>query len=118
MTHEADQPERRRYRRIQAPVFVQVLGPFQQLLIRTKPAKVNDISLGGVRVYSDDQHKPGKRLTLELFFPDNSSLTVTAEVVWSQSLPEGAPARYDIGLRFINVSSADLERLGTVLSEE
>ena len=92
MTRETDQPECRRYRRIHAPVFVEVLGYLRQkMLIRSKRAKVTDISLDGVRVYSDGMHKPGEHLSLELFFPDNSSLAVTARNSLDAEPPRRGP---------------------------
>jgi hypothetical protein len=107
-------PERRRYRRIQAPVLIRPVSPLAR---RVKP-KVGDVSLGGLRAYSDEEQKPGTRLELELLLPDGASATVLAEVVWVMPLAEGAPARYDVGLRFVDVRPEDLGRIARVLRED
>lgn len=106
--------ERRRYRRVQAPVLIRPVSP----LARRVEPKVNDVSLGGLRAYSDEEQKPGTRLELELLLPDGGSATVLAEVVWVMPLAEGAPARYDVGLRFVDARPEDLERIARVLGED
>ncbi len=108
--------DRRRYRRVRAPIFVRPLGPLA--LAHSLSRKVGDISLGGLRAYTDDKYKPGARLELELFFPDKSSATIHAEVVWVQVLPKGAPARFDVGLRYVGVDPKDLDRIAGVLGDE
>jgi hypothetical protein len=113
MAADSSQLERRRYRRVQAPIFVR---PVSALAYRA-PRKVNDISLGGLRAFSDDKHKPGTRLELELFFSDGASATVLAEVVWVEPLPEGSPARFDVGLRYVDARSEDLERIAKLLGD-
>jgi hypothetical protein len=82
-----------------------------------EPFDVQDISLGGVRVYTDDRHGEHDRLELELWLPDGDGITLDTEVVWIEKLPEDAPARFEVGLRFIDVAKADLERLGAVLKD-
>ena len=108
-----DASERRQYPRLNAPVFCRPLGRPLFARLRTR-----DISLGGARLYSDDSHRTGDRLELELFLPDQSEIACRAEVVWIDDLPEGAPARYDVGVRFIEIAPQDRERLGQVLKEE
>ncbi len=113
MASDSARPERRRYRRLQAPILVR---PVSALASRTK-RMVNDISLGGLRAYSDEDQKPGARLELELFLSSDTSATVLAEVVWVETLPEGAPARFDVGLRFVDARPEDLERIATLLGD-
>jgi Tfp pilus assembly protein PilZ len=117
MSSESEQAERRRYRRFNAPIFVQALGPFKEMRILASKEKIGDISLGGIRVYSDDRYKPGKVLFVELFFPDRSSATLAVEVVWIQDLPPESEARFDIGLRFVNLPPTDLERINNILTD-
>jgi carbohydrate-selective porin OprB len=105
--------ERRRYRRLHAPILIR---PVSALAYRAKQ-KVNDISLGGLRAYSDEEQKPGTRLELELFFSDETSATVLAEVVWVTPLAEGSPARFDVGLRFVDARPDDLDRIARLLDE-
>ncbi len=104
--------DRRQYLRLQAPVFCRPKG---RPLFRRRRA--TDISLGGVRVYADEAPAAGDRLDLELFLPDETALLCTVEVVWVEPLPEGSPARFDVGARFVKLSDADRSRLATVLKE-
>lgn len=108
-----DPHERRRYRRLHAPILIR---PVSALASRARH-EVNDISLGGLRAYSDDKQKPGARFEMELFLPDQSSVTVLAEVVWVETLPEGAPARFDVGLRFVDANPEDLDRVARILGD-
>ena len=107
-------PDRRRYRRIKAPIFIRPVGPLGAHLAR----QVNDISRGGLRAFSDEKRKTGERFEIELFLPDGESATVVAEVVWVQVLPEGSAARYDVGLRYVSASDGDLQRIAGVLGDE
>jgi c-di-GMP-binding flagellar brake protein YcgR len=106
--------DRRRYRRARAPIYVRPVGARAYAVKR----QVNDISLGGLRAYSDEGVKPGTRLEMELFFSDGDSATVLAEVVWVEALPEGAPARFDVGLRYVQARPEDLERIAQVLGDD
>jgi hypothetical protein len=111
VTAERTQDERRSYRRVQAHVTVRPVS----ILARAIPRRVNDVSLGGLRCYSDDRYPVGKRLELELFFDGDRSAIVLAEVVWLEELPAGAPARYDVGVRYIDCSEQSLILLQSVL---
>jgi hypothetical protein len=74
-----------------------------------------DISLGGVRIFSDEAMKVGELLKMEFFLPDVPPVTYTAEVVWIEPLPADAPARYDVGLKFIQLEPDALRFLLQVL---
>lgn len=107
-----DPADRRKYLRLKAPVFCRPTGrPF------FARRQANDISLGGVRVYADEAPTPGDRLELELFLPDESALECTVEVVWVEPLPEGSPARFDVGARFVKLDEPDRSRLAAVLQQ-
>jgi hypothetical protein len=104
VTKPSAQSERRSYSRVQAHVAVRPVS----VLARAVPRRVNDVSLGGLRCYSDDDRRPGERLELELFFPDGQNAVVLAEVIWIDVLPAGSPARFDIGLRYLDCSPESL----------
>lgn len=99
----------RKYPRLNAPIFYRSAPLFSL----RKP--VMNISLGGIRVYSDEEFNIGKRLELELFLPDESSLVCTARAVWQNPLPKDACARYEIGLEFLEFPPNLLQRLEKVL---
>jgi hypothetical protein len=105
------EPDRRKYRRVNAPIFIQPVGPLQRHTLR-------DVSLSGLRAYSDDPHELGERLQIELMLPDKSSISVLVEVAWVSALPSKSPALYDIGLRYIDIELEEIERLSVVLEKE
>lgn len=74
-----------------------------------------DVSLGGVRIYSDEVMRVGDFLKMEFFLPDVDPVTYTAEVVWIDALPADAPARFDVGLKFIQLDPGTLQLLLKVL---
>jgi c-di-GMP-binding flagellar brake protein YcgR len=111
----ASPADRRRFRRIQAPVFCRPRGAPGGSRIRQE---VRDISRGGMRVFSDDSHPLGTRLELELLLADGQALVFDAEVVWVDALPEGSPAKFDVGLRYIAPQEGEVERLAEVLGPE
>jgi hypothetical protein len=106
--------ERRRDRRIQAPVYCRPAG----LTLLARHSQPVDLSLGGVRVYSDDEYRVGDLVKLEFFVVDAPPVTYTAQVVWLDSLLSGRPARFDVGLKFIDLSPEALKFLTGVLAPE
>jgi hypothetical protein len=111
----ADGPrERRKYRRIKAALYCRPAG--MSFLARQREPV--DVSLGGVRIYSDDPLKIGELLKMEFFLPDVDPVTYTAEVVWIDPLPAGAPAKFDVGLKFIQLDPGALKLLTQVLGPE
>jgi len=90
--------ERRRFPRVQVPMFyrsARLFGP-------RKPA--HDLSVGGIRVYTDDPLAVGKRLEIELFLPDDQgSITVDVRVAWVRTLVGDEFAKYEAGLEFLEI---------------
>jgi c-di-GMP-binding flagellar brake protein YcgR len=87
--------ERRRFPRLKVPVYyrsARLFGP-------RKPA--HDVSLGGIRIFTDDALTVGKRLEIELFLPDGGSLTIDVRVAWVRSLTHDDFAQYEAGLEFL-----------------
>jgi c-di-GMP-binding flagellar brake protein YcgR len=103
--------DRRRYPRVQADIVCRPAGA--DLLHHKRNTR--DISLGGVRVYADDRFEIGSRLDLDVLLPDGTSLRCWAEVVWLVELEVGAPAYFDVGLKFTDMAPADIQRLAAVL---
>ncbi len=109
MTEFVSETERREYLRYNAPVCYRPASFFSP----RKP--VIDVGLGGIRIFSDDKFKVGKRLELELFLPNDDILMFTAKVVWQHELPPDETVRYDVGLQFLDVPKDKLEVLQEVL---
>ena len=108
---EEKQDDRRKDRRIRAALYCRPAGV--EFLARQKEPV--DVSLGGVRIYSDDELKVGKLLKMEFFLPDVPPVTYTAEVVWIERLPPGSVARFDVGLKFIQLEPDALRFLTKLL---
>jgi c-di-GMP-binding flagellar brake protein YcgR len=77
-----------------------------------------DMSLGGARVYSDERLKLGRKLHVELLADPGSTIQVLARVVWIDELEEGRPARYDVGLEFLEVPEEMTSRLAAILQKD
>jgi hypothetical protein len=77
-----------------------------------------DVSLGGVRIYSDQGFKIGELLKMEFVLADTPPVTYTAEVVWIEGLGPDAPARFDLGLKFIQLEPDAAKLLLSVLGPE
>jgi hypothetical protein len=106
--------DRRKFRRVRAPILVRPAGKIASGKVLRE---VGDIGQGGLRAFSDDDQPVGTRVEIELFFSGGDPAHVVAEVAWSQALPAGAPARFDVGLRFLQIRSEDLARIEAASSE-
>lgn len=101
--------EKRLFPRVKAPVFCRPAG-FLKPRYRT-----GNISLGGVRIFTEAPIKEGRRLEIELFLPDNQTIVAIVRVVWLVELPPGSEARYDVGLEFIRLYPEDAQKIQIVL---
>ncbi len=96
--------DRRRFPRLSVPVYyrpARLFGP---------RAPARDLSLGGVRILTDDSLAVGKRLEIELFLPDGGSLTVNVRVAWVRPLNDES-AQYEAGLEFLGIDPAQAKLL-------
>ena len=107
----APMSDRRRYPRVKADVLCRPSG----LTLFHSKRNTHDISLGGARILSDDDFEIGQRLDLDVLLPDGSTVRCWGEVVWLTPLGNGAPARYDVGVKFTDMDRLDVQRLATVL---
>jgi len=103
--------QRPSYRRVQAPIYHRPTSWFAQGLSRRSAGA----GLGGVRSYSDEMVKSGRLLEMDVFLPDGGTATAIVQVEWCDPLPRGEPARFDVGLKLIQIAPADEVRLASVL---
>ena len=104
--------DKRRFPRVKAPVLyrpIKILGPRR---------RISDISLAGVRIYSDEPLKEGDQLEIELFLPNGQTVIATARVVWIRRLPSDEDARFDVGLEFTSLPDNATQELKYVLETE
>jgi len=83
-----------------------------------KLSRTVNVSMGGARVFSDDRMKVGSKLNLELMPEPETSVLVLARVAWIDELGEGAPARFDVGLEFLDVPEEMVSRLAAILQRD
>lgn len=102
--------DRRHYPRLNA----HVLWRSPRLSGPRRPA--NNVSLGGMRMYSDENIPVGTRLELELLLPGEEALHLLARVVWVDFLPGGQPAPCDVAVEFLDVPERTRTRLLAALS--
>jgi c-di-GMP-binding flagellar brake protein YcgR len=103
--------DRRRFPRVKAPVYYRPASAFGM------SSQASDISLAGVRIYSNKPFKKGHALEIELLLPNGNSLKAIVRVVWTSALPPGSEALYDIGLEFLNIADDVIPKLQSVLEE-
>jgi hypothetical protein len=106
--------QRPAYRRVQAPIYHRPTSWFAQGL----PRRSTEPALGGVRSYSDDVLKPGRLLEMDVFLPDGCAVTALVEVEWCDPLPREEPARFDVGMKLVQIAPGDRVRLDSVLGSQ
>ncbi len=81
------------------------------------PSSTLDISPGGMRIQTNEVMDKGDRIELELLLDEKEQewFPVVAKVAWTMRLDVGSAARFEIGLRFIELPEADRRRLETAL---
>jgi len=110
---DPQQSGRTAYPRLLAPVYFSPSG-FPRWLQGRRPPGGD--SLGGVCVFTDERPPEDVPLRLEVFLADGSGVTCKVRVAWVDPLPDGAPARFDIGLEFTALRPGDRERLSSVIA--
>jgi len=79
--------------------------------------RATNVSLGGIRLYTDEPAAVGDRLALELFLPEGREIECSVEVVWVEELPSRGPARFDVGLKFLEIEPEVRTQLSAVLAQ-
>jgi len=92
--------ERRGYPRSTAPVY------YRYPRTSFPRHEVNSISLGGLRIYSDELLKEGTQIEIEFFLPMGYSAI---------GLPPGSQAFYDVGLEFIDLPLEAINKIKSIL---
>ena len=79
---------------------------------------IQDIGIGGLRVFSDEMQKIGKKLEIELFPPNQKSFSCTVKVIWINELSQNAAAKYEVGLQFIKIDPANSSILESIIDNQ
>ncbi len=111
ITSKKSKSDRRRFSRVKAPVYYRPTSLFGT------NSQASNISLAGIRIYSNKPLKKGQALEIELLLPNGNSLKAIVRVVWINALPPGSEALYDVGLEFLNIADDVIPKLQSVLEE-
>ncbi len=111
MTNMDKEQDRRRFSRVNAPIYFSYSSRFLPSL------PVSNVSLGGVRMFSDEKIAVGKRLNLTVTLPRGGMIECRGEVVWVKGLPEDSEANYDLGISFTDIAPSDRVALGEYLAD-
>ena len=111
MTQYIPEQNRRKYPRFNTPICYRSASLFSA----RKP--LINISLGGIRIYSNDKFKLGKRLEIELLLPNDTVLRCITKVVGQNPLPEGSAGKYETGLQFLDVPANGLQYISKILEQ-
>lgn len=68
-----------------------------------------------MRVFADEDFAVGTTLDLEVMTPHGAPIRCWARVVWRVELDGQSPARFDVGLKFVDMAEDDVQRLAQVL---
>jgi len=81
---------------------------------------VANVSRGGLGIRTNDPLAPGRRVLLELHFPDGAPLEAVGRVAWSKTVlaPVENTDDNSIGIEFIGGSPDQLQRLDDFLATE
>lgn len=107
--------ERRSYPRFSVDLPVEY--SFQDSSIN-HPARIGNISEGGLLVYFPEKIDIGKKLKMRLFFslgPTLNSIEMLTEVVWNDIHLEDDWKDYRSGVKFIDISEENLNKLKNFL---
>jgi hypothetical protein len=104
--------DRRLYPRLNVPMLWRSPGVVANL------SRTVNMSLGGARVFSDERLRLGTRLHVELLAGADNVIKVLARVVWIDELDAGSPARFDVGLEFLDVPDEMMSRLAILLGKD
>jgi c-di-GMP-binding flagellar brake protein YcgR len=74
-----------------------------------------DVSLGGMRVYSDEKLTVGEALELDLLLDEETTARCWARIAWVEKMDRSHPARFDVGLEFTDMADADRRLLMAAL---
>lgn len=102
--------KRRRYPRLKAHVL------YKPSKIIGQRHQVPNISLGGMRIYSNKHYAVGQTINIELSLPSGQSAVALARVAWIDAYPKDSDALYDLGLEFIHLPPNALRELELELS--
>jgi uncharacterized protein (TIGR02266 family) len=126
MSDDAFAAARRRHRRIPVslPVRISTIDPETdprsgRPYFRASREVCANLSRGGLFIRTEDPPSPGRRLLVEMHFPDGSPLEAVGRVAWSKVVlsPGVEPVENGVGVEFLGAPPDQLSALETFLDE-
>jgi Tfp pilus assembly protein PilZ len=121
-------PERRRHERIPVdlPVRLSTIDPEMdprtgRPYFRASREVVANLSPGGLFIKTRDPISPGRRVLIELHFPDGSPLEAVGRIAWSKRVlaPVGSGAEDDgVGVEILGAPPDQLATLNSFLGKD
>ena len=106
--------ERRKFPRFEIPIQLRPTEVFG------KEGRVQNISMGGVRIYGTKKVEVGTALKIDFALPNGHWVMAGVEVVWARERPSQPLLKYDFGCRFTEIHSESqqilLDHLASVSS--
>ncbi len=78
-------------------------------------AALQDLSLGGIQVVSDQAFRPGAVLELEISIPGEKLVRSVAKVIWCRTASGSKGTAFNSGIQFIPIYEEDLLKLNQYL---
>ena len=103
--------DRRRFPRVLADILWRPAG----LEVFHSHRNVSDLSLGGMRAFSDDALRVGERLECEVLPQGDRPIRVWGSVVWCVPSDTSSGAVYEAGVMFTDMEPDDLQRLSGLM---
>jgi hypothetical protein len=118
-------PRRHQRVTVKLPVRVSTIDPERdpqtgRPFFRASRELVANLSRGGLGILTTDPLPPGRRVLVEMHFPDGAPLEAVGRVAWSKTVLAPAENTDDnsIGVEFIGATPEQLERLEDFLAAE
>ncbi len=97
MQDEKNGKERRQYPRFEIPIQLRPTEVFG------KEGRVQNISMGGVRIFGTKKVELGLTLKIDFALPNGEWIIAGVQVVWARERPSQPVLKYDLGCRFTDV---------------
>jgi uncharacterized protein (TIGR02266 family) len=119
--------ERRRHRRVpvELPVRLSTIDPeldprTGRPYFRASREMCANLSRGGLFVRTRDPISPGRRVLIELHFPDGRPLEAVGRIAWSKRVlaPTGGAEDDGVGVEILGAPPEQLEALETFLVDD